>query len=321
MLTRTVLLPTLPPNGLNAIVSHLQSQHNAQLIGPWRAQFRSYRTVRGAHSGQSALDSGGDAAQALQAARHVMWEITDSGVPDAVFLLFEDGSLPTRAELLASESDSHSRWSCHVVNGAFHTLLRRANLPGPLGTPAGMSGPGSWVNRGSGIRFDGFSLRVRLTNRHSRMQDVPGAMAEHDECILSVANIIVGVDRFAGGVAEIQFLPLARLAPDSTLLGSLLVSLLPPHIIPLITPVRVPSEIPKFHVPRTMLSESQLREIVPASAEEWRSPAPEKDPAGAPPWDDTPSTAHYDPLGWTGVEVRRRMAFVYLTLLRAEGLA
>lgn len=315
-----MLLPTLPPNVLGSIVSHIQAQHNGQIIGPWRVQFRAFRTVRGAHSGQVGAEAG-DSARSTQAARHVMWEMTDSGVPDSVFLLFEDASLPTRAEMLASGTESRSRWSCHVVNGAFQTLLRRANLPGPLGSPVGVSGPGSWVTRGAGIRFEGFSLRVRLVDRHNQPQEVSSTMAEHEECIISIGNVVVGVDRIAGGVAEIEYLPLARLAPESPLLGSLLVSLLPPNIVPLISPVRVPNEIKNSHAPRTMLSDAQLREIVPASVAEWRSPAPEQDPSGAPPWDDTPADASDDYLGWTGVEVRRRMAFVYLTLLRAEGLA
>ncbi|WFD33681.1 hypothetical protein MCUN1_000494 [Malassezia cuniculi] len=310
----------LPPNALSSIVSHIQSQHNGKLVGPWRVQFRSFRTVRGAHSGQTGVDLN-DTAHSSQTARHIMWEMTDSGSPDTVFLLFEDSALPTRAEMIASGTDSRSRWSCHVVDSAFHTLLRRANLPGPLGSPVGVTGPGSWVSRGAGIRFDGFTLRVRLTNRQSQTQDMSGAMSEYDECLISIGNIIVGVDRIAGGVAEIQYLPLARLSPESTLLGSLLVSLLPPHIVPLISPVHIPNEIPKLNAPRAMLSEAQLREIVPASADEWRSPKTEPDPSGAPPWEDTPSDAQYDRLGWTGVEVRRRMVFVYLSLLRAEGLA
>ena len=118
---------------------------------------------------------------------------------------------------------------------------------------------------------------------------------------------------------QIQYLPLTRLPPDSTLLGSLLVALLPADVVPLLVPVPALQTLlfPSI-APRTMMTREQLAEIVPASTCAWRqASAPDPGLAGVPAWDD----ASGDDTGWTGVEPRRRLAFVQLSMLRSEGLA
>lgn len=256
--------------------------------------------------------------------RRVMWEVTDASQPQSVFLLFEDAAAPTRAELQSDLPALSSRWHCHVVSADFATMLRHANLPGPLGTPPGTLGPGAWVQRGANIAFDGLSFRIRLAQPHASLA---GTVPEQDECILSVGNVIVGADRVVGGIVEIQYLPLQRLAPNSNLLGSLLMELLPPNLLPLLSPVPAPPHDPLLLSSsvaiRTMLAPTQLAEIVPASTDEWRGSNQAEASLNSeafPPW---PSEDTYvsDALGWTGVEPRRRMAFVYLTMLRSEGLA
>lgn len=126
---------------------------------------------------------------------------------------------------------------------------------------------------------------------------------------------------------------MTRLPPDSSFLGALLVSLLPPAVVPLVMPV--PPALPvslERALNRTMLVPEQLAEVVPASTQAWRA-------AGAPPggapgfgaWDEPASPSALetlagaglcrDDVGWDGVETRRRLSYVHLTMLRAEGLA
>ncbi|KOS14911.1 hypothetical protein Malapachy_0833 [Malassezia pachydermatis] len=332
--TGTARIPALPPNALGAIAAHLQNQHGAQPAGPWRVRFRPFRPVRNTY-GES-TSSHPTEAQADRRKRRVMWDVTDAAHPQHVFLVMEDATQPTRAELRASASStdavSHpvpTRWHAHVVSAEFHTLLRQSGLPGPLGSAAGTPGPGAWVQRGAHITLDGLSFRVRVRGSHSRNGALDYA-AEHDECILSIGNVVVGTDRVSGGMVEIQYLPLSHLSPDSTLLGSILVSLLPPDIVPLLSPL-TPSlsmAVPTV-APRTMLPAEQLEEIVPASTAAWRMPPPAPTHApGFEAWDDSPSTETTTPpssmddaVGWTGIEARRRMAYVHLSMLRTEGLA
>lgn len=309
---------------MGSVATHLQTQHGAQSLGPWRLRFRPYRTVRGSHSEEHTKGLRAEQpADDLRRQRRVMWEVTDAAQPQAVFLLFEDAAMPTRAEMRATPSEGHSRWHAHVVSAEFATLLRHANLPGPLGTPAGTLGPGAWMQRGANIAFDGLSFRIRLGQAQASLLGT----APEQEVVLSIGNVIVGADRVVGGIVEIQYLPLTRLSPSSSLLGSLLVALLPPNLVPLLTPVPAPAHeliLSSSVVPRTMLAPSQLEEVVPASTSEWRNASQARqapqNPEAFPPWDDEPNYTP-DVVGWTGVEPRRRMAFVYLTMLRAEGLA
>ena len=139
-----------------------------------------------------------------------MYEITDSAHPQHVFLLFEDSASPTRAELQAvpQQSGEHSRWHSHVVSAEFHTLLRHANLPGPLGSPAGTPGPGAWVQRGAQILFDGMSFRIRLGRR------TLDAKNEQPECLLNIGNVVIGADRIVGGIVEVCLRACPTLTPD-----------------------------------------------------------------------------------------------------------
>ena len=293
-------------------------------MGPWRLRFRPFRTVRGSHSAEHTKGLRSDVPDESRRQRRVMWEMTDAAHPQAVFLLFEDAAMPTRAEIHGDQQPKSSRWHSHVVSTDFATLLRHTNLPGPLGTPPGTLGPGAWIQRGAHIAFDGMSFHIRLAQPHATLL---GTVSEQNECILNIGNVIVGADRVVGGIVEIQYTPLERLAPNSTLLGSLLMELLPPHLVPLLTPVpALPHEslmLPSTASLRTVLAPSQLEEVVPASMDEWRHPAqsqPSMNPDAFPAWEPEPGYVP-DALGWSGVEARRRMAFVYLTMLRSEGLA
>lgn len=253
-----------------------------------------------------------------------MWEVTDAAQPKRTFLVFEDAALPTRAELQASPDDATvSRWHAHVVSSEFATLLRHTNLPGPLGTPAGTLGPGAWAQRGATVTFEGLSFRIRLPSSHTGVPSTDG----QDECILSIGTVLVGADRVMGGIVEIQFLPLQRLAPSSSLLGSLLVTLLPPTVVPMLLPVVGPAHgalLSASAAPRTMLTPTQLAEVVPASMAAWREAQKaheaSQDPSAFPAWETEPAYPP-DAIGWVGSEPRRRMAFVHLAMLRAEGLA
>lgn len=208
------------------------------------------------------------------------------------------------------------------MSAEFSTLLRLSNLPGPLGSPAGTPGPGAWVPRGAQVLLEGLSFHIRLRGLQANTGGALGVVGEKDECVLSIGNVVVGSDRIVGGMIEIQYLPLTQLPADSSLLGSLLLALLPPDILPLLAPVAGPISfsLPTV-VPRTMLPPALLAEVVPASTAAWQR-GPTIGAAGAPgfaPWDA--DEAAPDALGWTPLEARRRMAYVHLTLLRAEGLA
>lgn len=305
-------MSSLPPNGISAVAAHLQSQHGAQPAGPWRIRFRPHRRVHGTPG----TEAPGEAH------RRTLWEVTDTAHPQHVFVVSEDTSKPTRAEMARTGTHApSSRWHARVMSAEFPTLLRLSNLPGPLGSAVGTPGPGAWVQRGAQVLLDGLSFHVRLRGLQAHGSAL-SAVGEHDECVLSIGNVVVGSDRIVGGMVEIQYLPLTQLPPDSSLLGSLLLTLLPPDFVPLLVPMAasLPLTLPTV-VPRTMLPPSLLAEIVPASTGAWQQGAVTGAP-GAPgfaPWDADDAVP--DALGWTPLEARRRMAYVHLVLLRAEGLA
>ena len=307
MVAGTVRIPALPQHAIAAVSAHLQTHHDAQPAGMWRIQFRPYHSTLAPSTGPRH--------------RRMMWEVTDAAYPHHVFVVFEDTSHPTRAEVHGTRTEGVPlrRWHAHVLSAEFHTMLRQSTLPGPLGSPAGTLGPAAWAQRGAQTLLDGVSFRVRLGSSSPARQDASKTAGEQEECILSIGHVIVGAGRVAGGMVEIQYLPLSHLPPDSTLLGSLLASLLPPDIVPLLVPISTmnPMALP------TMIPPIQLAEIVPASGSAKAVPVP-----GAPgfgPWDDDDDGQHaettLDPIGWTGIEMRRRMAYVHLIVLRTEGLA
>ena len=95
--------------------------------------------------------------------------------------------------------------------------------------------------------------------------------------------------------------------------------LLPPDIVHLLVPPSAPPmplSLPTMALP-TMISPTQLAEIVPASGTSSSASFTPGAP-GFDPWEDEVNT---DSIGWSGVEMRRRMAYVHLVMLRAEGLA
>lgn len=312
--TGTARISALPQNFVSAVSTHLQTHHNAQPAGPWRIQYRPYQLMR-SHSASG------------QRGRRTMWQVSDAAYPNQVFVVFEDTSKPTRADTQAAEVTETSsteglhRWHAHVLSAEFPTMLRQSTLPGPLGSPAGTPGPGAWVQRGAHILLDGLSFRVQVGPRTQMRRNAMDSVGEQ-ECILSIGTVVIGSDRIVGGMVEIQYLPVSRLPPDSTLLGSLLATLLPPDIVPLLVPPKAqfPLPISTMAIP-TMIPEAQLAEIVPCCSS--IKPVPVPGAPGFGPWDDGDGHVDttLDPIGWTGVEVRRRMAYVHLTMLRAEGLA
>lgn len=306
MVAGTVRIPALPQHAMAAISAHLQTYHDAKPAGMWRIQFRPYHSTLAPSTGQRH--------------RRMMWEVTDAAYPHHVFVVFEDTSHPMRAEMQDTPTDGVAlrRWHAHVLSAEFHTMLRQSTLPGPLGSPMGTPGPGAWVQRGAQTLLDGVSFRVRLGSSSQAHQTPLNAAFEQEECILSIGHVVVGSGRVAGGIVEIQYLPLSHLPPDSTLLGSLLASLLPPDIVPLLVPISNSNPMP---LP-TMIPPTQLAEIVPASGS--AKTVPLQGAPGFGPWEDDDgqnAETTSDPIGWTGIEMRRRMAYVHLTMLRAEGLA
>ncbi|WFD30167.1 hypothetical protein MSPP1_001184 [Malassezia sp. CBS 17886] len=203
--TGTARIPSLPPNALASVAAHVQTHHAAKNVGPWRMRFRPYRMVRSpdAVKGMRAGEGGGGA----WTQRRTMWTVSDNAYPDAAIVLFEDPSLPTRNELQTLLPDAapphHTRWHSHAVSASFASLLHQANLPGPLGAPAGTTGPGAWVQRGATVGVDGVTLHIRLSQREASAALVAGlAVDAQDECVLRIGNLLVGSDRVVGGIVE-----------------------------------------------------------------------------------------------------------------------
>lgn len=136
-----------------------------------------------------------------------MWEVTDAAYPQHVFLVLEDASQPTRAQVaqgVAPADATHTRWHAHVVSAEFQTLLRQSSLPGPLGSAANTPGPGAWVQRGAQVTLDGLSFRVRVRPPGVAAGDsVLRAVGEHAECLLNIGHVVVGADRVVGGLVEV----------------------------------------------------------------------------------------------------------------------
>jgi hypothetical protein len=238
------------------------------------------------------------------------------------------------AQLQTSLQKTSTRYTLFTASTHYPLLLSRLNLPPALGAPSmgdGVSsthaaaGPGAWLPRGGSIIIEGATYELPSATRYGVEETAHGSICEWR---VRLGMLQSGASRGSGAIVEVskgssresgqcekadlftpllqyknEYLPLLRLS-DPMLLLSHLHSLFPPYLT---NPsqeaqVQTMSNAASVHYP----SPEQWDEVIPASNEGWV--------------ENLDKMQGEDQCGWKGKERGRRLAYLYITLLRAQGL-
>ncbi|PWN95461.1 hypothetical protein FA09DRAFT_332100 [Tilletiopsis washingtonensis] len=225
-------LPSLPPQSLPLLLSHLSVAHSASSPVPFSLLISSLRA--------SSLSA---ASTAPRRASHIH---LPHSYPGRSFLLISTPTAPTRAQLRAEEasaslgadalalaglapntpaassstaSGSATRSTLLTLAGPASTLLQRLSLPPPLGAPG--SGDGARELRGKGP--GNWEERTRV-------------VGEGFECKVGDARVVLAMMRLGAGKGEEKgalLLVSTPSSPTATLSAPLLLAqLFPAHLTP-----------------------------------------------------------------------------------------
>ncbi|KAF8505951.1 hypothetical protein F5888DRAFT_1791899 [Russula emetica] len=277
-----------PTEGLDLIDKNIRQNHNGQFRGKWQLSARSYRSTLGAINGSTHERS--------------MCLLTMS---DNVFVLLEDPSAPSRADLAyhASQLETAIVEPTHYRN-TFLTL----------------SPPGALEQLLSLLRARWISTKQSAVNATQYKQTAAQLTVEGNiysigtDWIVRAGNVILATGAVKGMLLEAEYLPVPRMSSQessgsSLLLSSLLVSVLP--------------NVPGAKTEAVTISDDQWEDVLwDREADEQRKVNQEfvcKDMEDifVTPEDDGSSHSKGD---WGGVDRDRRSAYLIIGALRSDGL-
>lgn len=218
-------------------------------------------------------------------------------------------------------SERPTRHTLFAASAQYLLLLSRLNLPAPLGAPsigdgvvtAAHVGPGAWVPRGAPVSIQGATY------------DIPSATGYGSggaEWRVRLGMVQSSGTRSAGALIESEYLPLLRLASD-TFLSNYLHNLFPAYLT---TPSQATTQQSVNGLLQTGVAHSaptpeQWQEVIPASNQAWMESVgitSTKD-QGMKEAQRLP-LQQKDRIGWQGKERGRRLAYLYITLLRNQSV-
>lgn len=238
---------------------------------------------------------------------------------------------PSQALSVAGKPTRHTLF---VASAQYMMLLGRLNLPAPLGAPSmgdGTSsstpsaGPGAWLPRGVPVIIQGATY------------DIPSATGYGSggaEWRVRLGMVQSGGTRGAGAIVENEYLPLLRLASDA-FLTTHLHNLFPPYLTA--SPASQSASQAAAAAAAGNVSglanpvptPEQWQEVIPASNEAWMesvgisntaAPPTEAEHLGLSDNQDVLPLQRKDHIGWRGKERGRRLAYLYITLLRNQSV-
>ncbi|PWN94268.1 hypothetical protein FA10DRAFT_299565 [Acaromyces ingoldii] len=203
----------------------------------------------------------------------------------------------------ATEPTPTTRFTLFAAASSFPMLLTSLNLPPALGAPSlgdGVSstspsaGPGAWMQRGAALVVEGATWEL---------PSMEGSLASENrgEWKIRLGLVMHGGTRSAGALLEAEYLPLNALPPTSPLLTSQLRSIFPAYLL---APTNSAGVVPSDTLSATQPSADLWSEVVVPPEGEAQ---------------ELPNSQRKDP-GWIGTERGRRLAFMYINLLRAQGI-
>ncbi|KAH8105832.1 hypothetical protein BXZ70DRAFT_1004139 [Cristinia sonorae] len=295
-----------PTTGLELINQNIMRNHQGRYIGKWSLSVKSFRSTFGSTPGFQVAAERSMCALAMN---------------ENVFVLLEDPTAPTRADVLQQAEASGSTGLNQTVLLAgpphYRTTFLTLSPPGALEQLLGQL-KARWVP----VRQPGGST---AGSQPSRSQGTAGQQLTIDGHVFAIGNdwlVRAGNVILAGGAVkgmflEAEYLPLPGMHTESgdgtsELLSNLLTSVLP--------------NIPDARIVAVTISEAQLEEVLwdreEEQAEQQNPPEVEKDDP-----DDifvTGSDDHESPTyrkgDWVGVDRDRISAFLIMGALRSEGI-
>lgn len=338
-------LPHVTSTSFPALVSYLGSNYNAQRVSGWTVSIRIFR-------------SSFENSQEGTSRPRLMYVVGLSEMPSETFVLVEDSEKDTRAstkarlaaqkqqeilindpaspppteniaQLKASLQTASTRYTLFSASSNFPALLSRLNLPAPLGAPSmgdgvtnaqASGGPGAWLPRGAPIVIEGATYELPSATRYGVEELNEGGNCEWR---VRLGMLQSGGTRSAGAIVEVsagekgdcgfgqatltgaaqnEYMPLNRLN-DPTLLLSHLQSLFPHYLS---NPTQSGATHALSGISMNHPTPEQWEEVIPASNEAW--------------CDGLGKVKAQDQTGWKGKERGRRLAYLYILLLRNQGI-
>lgn len=218
-------------------------------------------------------------------------------------------------------SDRPTRHTLFAASAQYLLLLTRLNLPAPLGAPsigdgvvtAAHAGPGAWIARGAPVSIQGATY------------DIPSATGYGSggaEWRVRLGLVQSSGTRSAGALVESEYLPLLRLASD-TFLSNYLHNLFPTYLT---TPSQGSTQqgvngLLQSGVAHSAPTPEQWQEVIPASNQAWMESVgiTSTTSKGLKEVQRLP-LQQKDRIGWQGKERGRRLAYLYITLLRNQSV-
>ncbi|PWN34241.1 uncharacterized protein FA14DRAFT_70445 [Meira miltonrushii] len=218
-------------------------------------------------------------------------------------------------------SERPTRHTLFAASAQYLLLLSRLNLPAPLGAPsvgdggitAAHAGPGAWVPRGAPVSIQGATY------------DIPSATGYGSggaEWRVRLGMVQSSGTRSAGALVESEYLPILRLASD-TFLSNYLHNLFPAYLT---TPSQATTQqnvngLLQTGVAHSAPTPEQWQEVIPASNQAWMESVgiTSTNDQGMKEAQRLP-LQQKDRIGWQGKERGRRLAYLYITLLRNQSV-
>lgn len=220
-------------------------------------------------------------------------------------------------------SERPTRHTLFAASAQYLLLLSRLNLPAPLGAPsigdgvitAAHAGPGAWIPRGAPVSVQGATY------------DIPSATGYGSggaEWRVRLGMVQSTGTRSAGALVECEYLPILRLASD-TFLSNYLHNLFPNYLTTpshsVVTQQAV-NALLQTGVIHSAPTPEQWQEVIPASNQAWMESVgitSTTNNEGLKEAQRLP-LQQKDRIGWQGKERGRRLAYLYITLLRNQSV-
>jgi len=276
-----------PTNGLKLIDENIRQNHNGQIRGKWQLSARSYRSTLGAISASTYERS--------------MCLLT---MNDNVFVLLEDPSAPTRADLAyhASQSETAIVEPTHYRN-TFLTL----SPPGALEQLLSLL-RARWISTkqsaGSAAQYKQAAAQLSVEGN---------IYAIGTDWIVRAGNVIFATGAVKGMLLEAEYLPVPTMSSQEStqLLSSLLLSVLP--------------NVRGAKTEAVTISDDQWEDVLwdreadaqRSRKEEGIGKLREEDDIFVLPEHDVPIHSKGD---WAGVDRDRRSAYLIIGALKSDGL-
>ncbi|KJA30236.1 hypothetical protein HYPSUDRAFT_61086 [Hypholoma sublateritium FD-334 SS-4] len=281
-----------PPTGLQLVCDNLMLNHNGQPRGKWNLSVKSYRSQLGQIPGFQTT------------AERSMYALT---LDDNVFILLEDPTAPSRADVLAAaplgkealylQDPSHYRNTFLTLRppGALEQLLNQIKARWIAIRQTSAAGTQRNQTSGQQLIIDGQTFAIGT------------------DWLVRIGNVILAGGAVKGMLLEAEYLPLPVLhsaVADGTseLLSNLLTSILP--------------NVRDAKTVAVTISDAQWEDVLWDREEELKNVkqvAPETRTNDPYAW-DTEDVTEWKQGDWVGVDRDQRSAFLIMGALRSEGL-